>query len=73
MLYDAEVIQKDEQVNKILSQMWELNNKIAAGEPLTEDQAKFFANNRKLMLGYYGKHYIYWKAVNQAIDENTHY
>lgn len=54
--------EKDEELNKILTRMWSLNNRLANGEPLTRSDKAFYNKNLTIIQTYYTLYGKYWRA-----------
>jgi hypothetical protein len=51
----------DENLNKILKEMWRIDNKMMKKEELTGDETRFYNSNLDVIKGYYWENNIHWK------------
>jgi hypothetical protein len=51
----------DENLNRILKEMWRLDNKLMKHETLEPDEVKFYNQNLKIIKDYYWENNIYWR------------
>ncbi len=51
----------DENLNKILKEMWRLDNKLMKKEPLEMSEVKFYNANLEIIQSYYWENNIHWK------------
>lgn len=54
----------DQDLNKILKEMWRLDENLIEGVELNEDEKVFYANNLKVIQDYYEKNFKYWNVKN---------
>ncbi len=52
----------DEDLNKILKEMWKLDEKLLSGSFLAEEEKNFYNQNLKTIQEYYLKNSKYWQA-----------
>ena len=50
----------DPNLNPILKEMWRLDEKMAAGEPLSREEKEFFNQHLAIIAEYYEKNDHYW-------------
>ena len=63
----------DAELNSVLKEMWRLDEKMYSGQPLSEEEEKFFSDNLPTISDYYKKNCCYWrekKILNKTIHEN---
>ncbi len=51
----------DEGLNKILKEMWRLDNKLMKKEDLELSEKSFYNENLEIIQGYYWENNIHWK------------
>ena len=51
----------DENLNKLLKEVWRIDNKIMKKEKLTEQETSFYNEHLPIIKDYYVENYIYWK------------
>ena len=51
----------DENLNKILKEMWRLDNMLMKRETLSEEELKFYNQNLSIIKDYYYENHIHWK------------
>jgi hypothetical protein len=51
----------DEGLNKILKEMWRLDNKLMKKEPLESSEISFYNSNLEIIKSYYWENNIHWK------------
>ncbi len=54
----------EENLNKILKEMWKLDERISIGEVLTGSEKTFYCVNLQTIKDYYEKNNMYWKNKN---------
>lgn len=58
----------DENLNKILKEMWRLDNKLMEKEPLELSEIKYYNQNLNIIQDYYWENNIHWRDKHR-IDE----
>lgn len=61
----------EENLNKILKEMWRLDEKISVSDILTDSEKTFYYNNLQTIKDYYEKNNMYWKNKNIIMYENN--
>lgn len=51
----------EELLNKILKEMWRLDEKTRSGSELSDDEKKFYNNHLAIIQNYYLKNNEYWQ------------
>ena len=51
----------DENLNKILKEMWRLDNSLMKKELLTDKEVSFYNEHLEIIKHYYVENYIHWK------------
>lgn len=51
----------NQELNKILKEMWRLDEKIVSGEELNKIETEFYKKNIYKIQEYYSKNNLYWK------------
>jgi hypothetical protein len=51
----------DENLNKILKEMWRIDNKLMKKEPLEAAETSFYNENLEIIKDYYWENNIHWK------------
>ena len=51
----------DENLNKILKEMWRLDNKLMKKESLEISETRFYNENLKIIKDYYWENNIHWR------------
>ena len=51
----------DENLNKILKEMWRIDNKLMKKEPLEVSETSFYNENLEIIKDYYWENNIHWK------------
>ncbi len=51
----------NQELNKILKEMWRLDEKIFSGEELNKIETEFYKQNIYKIQEYYSKNNLYWK------------
>lgn len=51
----------EESLNKILKEMWRIDEKSAAGEDLSFEESNFYNQNLQTIKNYYQNHNAYWQ------------
>ncbi len=60
----------DENLNKILKEMWRLDNKVMKKEPLEVSETKFYNENLKIIKDYYWENNIHWRDKGRISSED---
>ncbi len=58
----------DENLNKILKEMWRLDNKLMKKEPLEMSEVQFYNVNLEIIKDYYWENNIHWKDKTRISD-----
>lgn len=51
----------DENLNKLLKEVWRIDNKLMKKEALTEQEVSYYNEYLPIIKNYYVENYIYWK------------
>ncbi len=51
----------DENLNKILKEMWRIDNKLMKKETLESSEISFYNSNLDIIQNYYRENHIHWK------------
>ena len=51
----------NEQLNKILKEMWLIDEKLTNGEVIFEEETEFYKNHLSTIKNYYHEQSLYWK------------
>jgi len=55
----------DEAINKILKELWRLDEKILSGDSLSEEEKDFYNTHLHIIQAYYSLKNEYWKIKEQ--------
>jgi hypothetical protein len=53
---------QDLTLNQLLKEIWKLDEKIMAGEILTDEEKKFYNENLPVIVKYYSENCAYWMS-----------
>ncbi len=58
----------DESLNKILKEMWRIDNKRMKKEVMEHSEISFFNSNLEIIKDYYRENHIHWKDQEKLND-----
>lgn len=50
----------NEELNKILKEMWRIDEKNIGGESISSEESDFYKNHLSIIKNYYHEQYLYW-------------
>lgn len=55
----------DENLNRLLKEVWRIDNRLMKKELLSEQETSFYNENLPIIKDYYTENYIYWRDKNR--------